>query len=80
MSIKREEIIFLPSFQRENERSNLTLTVTKMIGQVVSEQKMKVAQKGLNKLTIDASSLKPGIYFYTVKAGNSEVTRKMIVE
>ncbi|MCD4725943.1 MAG: T9SS type A sorting domain-containing protein, partial [Bacteroidales bacterium] len=30
--------------------------------------------------TIDASKLQSGIYFYTVTAGTSQVTRKMIVE
>lgn len=35
---------------------------------------------GTTTLTINGESLTPGVYFYTVKAGDSKVTRKMIVE
>ncbi|RLC22849.1 MAG: hypothetical protein DRH21_07855, partial [Deltaproteobacteria bacterium] len=33
-----------------------------------------------NTLTIDGSKLTPGIYFYTVRAGETTITKKMIVE
>jgi hypothetical protein len=35
---------------------------------------------GSHSLTIDASVLAPGVYFYTVTAGAQTITRKMIVE
>jgi len=35
---------------------------------------------GSYQFSIDGSQLTPGIYFYTVTAGKSSVTKKMIVE
>jgi hypothetical protein len=35
---------------------------------------------GQHKMVIDASELTSGIYFYTVKAGEGRITKKMIVE
>ena len=50
------------------------------MGQNVFKVNAGVVQPGMNKITIDATELTPGIYFYTVKAGDSSVTKKMIVE
>jgi hypothetical protein len=36
-------------------------------------------QPGSHILTIDASKLSPGVYFYTVFAGEDKVTKKMII-
>ena len=54
--------------------------VTNPAGQNVYKTFIKKAKPGMNKLTIDANGLTPGIYFYTVKAGEAFVTKKMIVE
>ena len=62
------------------EASELSLEVTNMMGQVVYRVDAGAATAGLNKLTIDGSMLSTGVYFYTVRAGESTVTRKMIVE
>jgi hypothetical protein len=35
---------------------------------------------GSHELDIDATELNTGVYFYTVRAGNSKITRKMIVQ
>jgi hypothetical protein len=35
---------------------------------------------GMNQVELSVSNLIPGIYFYTVKAGDAEVTKKMMVE
>ncbi len=60
--------------------ANLSLVVTNMTGQKVIElNKGQVAAQN-HTFTIDATNLQSGIYFYTVTAGTSQVTRKMIVE
>jgi hypothetical protein len=61
-----------------NKAGDITLNVTNSIGQVVSTQTVK-GVAGENTLTIDASSLNSGIYFYSVISGNSKVTRMMSV-
>jgi len=60
--------------------SPLTLEVVNMMGQMVYSVDAGIAQPGMNKITIDGTKLTPGIYFYTVKAGEAEITKKMIVE
>jgi hypothetical protein len=35
---------------------------------------------GSHRVNIDGSDLASGLYFYTVKAGNKSVTRKMMVK
>lgn len=56
----------------------VTLNVTNSIGQVVATKVVK-GTAGKNEITVDGSSLTAGIYFYTVVAGDSKVTRKMSV-
>ncbi|MEZ5084460.1 MAG: T9SS type A sorting domain-containing protein [Bacteroidales bacterium] len=63
-----------------NKGANLSLDVTNMMGQVVYSIDAGQASAGLNKLEIDGSQLSSGVYFYTVTAGKSVVTKKMIVE
>ena len=63
-----------------NKESNLSLDVTNMMGQVVYSINAGQTSAGLNKLEIDGSQLSSGVYFYTVTAGKSVVTKKMIVE
>ena len=60
--------------------SELSLDVTNMMGQVVYTIDAGKATAGLNQMTIDGSQLSSGVYFYTVKAGEAVVTKKMIVE
>ena len=62
------------------EKADLKLKVINLTGQNVYEVNVVNAVSGANKLVIDASGFTSGIYFYTVKAGNSIVTKKMIVE
>ncbi len=62
------------------ERSILSLEVSNLIGQVVYTADKGVVNSGMHSFTIDASNLGSGVYFYTVKAGESSVTKKMIVE
>jgi hypothetical protein len=60
--------------------TDLTLQVTNMVGQVVYTKNEGRVGAGLNKITIDGSKFSRGVYFYTVKAGETVVTKKMIVE
>jgi hypothetical protein len=60
--------------------TNLTLEVTNMIGQKVLEVEAGTATPGMNKITFDVSNLSSGTYFYTVRAGETSVSKKMIVE
>jgi hypothetical protein len=62
------------------ETANLSLVVTNMTGQKVIEINKGQVPAQNHTFTIDASKLQSGIYFYTVTAGTSQVTRKMIVE
>lgn len=59
--------------------SVVSIQVVNMMGQVVSSQDCGYKSTGMHKLTVDASDLTSGIYFVTVKAGNSTSTSKMIV-
>ncbi len=63
---------------KENVR--LILEVKNLTGQKVYETIIPDAKPGVNTLTIKGGNLTPGIYFYTVKAGDSSVTKKMIIE
>jgi hypothetical protein len=63
-----------------DESAELVLEVTNLMGQVVSQVNYGTLANGTHKLTIDATTLETGVYFYTVKAGNSSVTKRMIVE
>lgn len=56
----------------------ITVNVTTTIGQVVATKVVK-GTTGINEITIDATNLESGIYFYTVVAGDSKVTRKMSI-
>lgn len=62
------------------EAADLQMTVVNMVGQIVFESSTLHAKAGMNTIKINGAGLSPGIYFYTIKAGNSIVTKKMIVE
>ncbi len=63
-----------------SEKTDLSLEVINITGQKVYELKTRNGSIGANVLTIDGSNLTSGVYFYTVKAGDSSVTKKMIIE
>ena len=58
----------------------LSLEIVNMMGQKVYTVETGIANRGMNEITIDASNLTTGIYFYTVRAGETAITKKMIVE
>ncbi|GAB4319692.1 MAG: hypothetical protein Kow00127_11940 [Bacteroidales bacterium] len=63
-----------------HESVNLTVEVTNMMGQVVYSRDLGQVAPGMNRINIDASNLSNGVYFYTVQAGETRISRKMIVE
>jgi len=58
----------------------VSLQVSNLMGQRVFEIPAQNMKAGSHSLTIDASRLASGVYFYTVTAGTKSVTKKMIVE
>ena len=62
------------------KKTDLKLEIFSLLGQKVYETNMINAKQGLNSITIEANKLFPGVYFYTVKAENISITKKMIVE
>ncbi len=59
--------------------SELSLEVFNLTGQKVYEINNGKVVAGSHTLTIDASNLSSGVYFYTVYAGAVKVTKKMII-
>ncbi|MCD4730419.1 MAG: T9SS type A sorting domain-containing protein [Bacteroidales bacterium] len=59
--------------------ADLKLDVINILGQKVYETGLMSAKLGINTLTVKAEVLTPGIYFYTVIAGESSATKKMII-
>ncbi|MBU2650885.1 MAG: T9SS type A sorting domain-containing protein, partial [Bacteroidetes bacterium] len=62
------------------QQADVTLEVINLMGQKVYVVNMGTLNAGSHPITIDATGLDSGVYFYTVRSGNSSVTRKMIVE
>lgn len=62
-----------------NEPMFVRLEIADMIGKSVSVPVDEYKESGKYSYELDCSSLEPGIYFYTLKAGDNTQTRKMIV-
>ena len=62
------------------ESSNVTIEVMSVTGQKVMNLNNGRLNAGSHTFQIDGSQLSAGLYFYTVRAGNSSVTKKMIVQ
>ena len=63
-----------------NKASNVSMEVYTLTGQKVAMNDYGFKAAGSHNMAIDGSQLTTGIYFYTVTAGESKVTRKMMVE
>lgn len=59
--------------------ANLSMTVSNILGQQVMDMQRGYVSGGTYYFQVDAAKLQDGVYFYTVKADNNEVTKKMIV-
>lgn len=62
------------------ETTSLSFEVFNLMGQQVFNVPAQNYGSGVQTFTIDASNLSNGVYFYTVSSGETQVTRKMIVE
>jgi len=62
------------------KNADVSAEVVNMMGQTVYTQDYGFKTVGMHKLTINATDLTSGIYFVTVRAGNSTSTSKMIVK
>lgn len=60
--------------------SDVSVDVTNTMGQKVLTIANNSLQSGTQTITVDASSLKAGIYFYTLKTKDASVTNKFIVQ
>lgn len=63
-----------------NRAADVNVTVVNMVGQTVYSKNFTNNNSGINNFEVEMPSAKPGVYFYTVEAGDFKVTRKMIVE
>ncbi len=61
------------------KQAMLHLEVINMMGKQVYKKALQ-ANPGMNSFEINAEGMAKGVYFYTVKAGDSSVTKKMIIE
>jgi hypothetical protein len=62
------------------DNADLSLEVTNLTGQQIMLKERGYVNAGTYFFQVDASDLPTGIYFYTVTANESQVTRKMIVK
>jgi len=59
--------------------ANLSMKVSNILGQEVMDDQRGYVAAGNYYFQVDGSKLQDGVYFYTVKSNNHEVTKKMIV-
>jgi hypothetical protein len=60
--------------------SDLSIIIYNPLGEVVASQLHKAVAPGFHTFTMDATGLAAGIYIYTIRSGDSAVTRKMTVK
>lgn len=58
--------------------SDVEFKVYNLLGSVVYNSNFK-SVKGVNTISIDANTLSPGVYMYSVKNGASTITKRMVV-
>lgn len=66
------------SFELANG-SDVTVEITDMTGRKVADRSEGYKPAGKHSLTLQASGLDAGIYFYTLKAGQFKETKQMVV-
>jgi hypothetical protein len=62
-----------------SQRSNVRLVLINMLGQVVKEITQNDYSAGSHQVTLDASRLASGIYFYKLQAGSYSDTKKLVL-
>jgi hypothetical protein len=61
------------------EQSQVTLKVYNILGKEITTLVNEVKGAGVHEISFDGSGLSSGVYFYTLQAGKSTQTRKMIL-
>ncbi len=61
-------------------KTNLSLEITNLTGQVVYSKDIGLAKAGSHDIKLYGSDFESGLYFYTVIAGDEQVTKKMVVK
>jgi len=61
------------------QASGIVMEISSLVGQKISSVDYGERRAGSHLLALDVR-LEPGVYFYSVRAGNTRVTHKMIVE
>lgn len=59
--------------------SSAKLIVTDFLGQTVITKDIGLQQHGVHETVIQDHGLSPGIYFYTLYAGDNQETKKMVI-
>lgn len=62
------------------ENAPVTVSIVNMLGTTVATYDKGNMTSGSHTITIDATNLASGLYFYNVKAGNNSITQKMVVK
>lgn len=61
------------------EKSDISLKVYNVLGNEVAELVNETQEQGSYSINFNASELSSGVYFYTLKAGNTADTKKLIL-
>ncbi len=62
------------------QATDLSIVVSNLAGQKVMEISKGKVNAGSHLITLNTSSLKAGVYFYTVTTGSQKTTQKMVVQ
>jgi hypothetical protein len=62
-----------------NEASTVSIQIMDVAGKVISTINEGTQAAGAHNITVDGSTLAVGTYFYTLTAGNYQVTKRMVV-
>ena len=60
--------------------SDINISISNMLGQKVFEVNKGTVNAGTYTYTFDATMLRSGVYYYTVKAGSQSITNKIVIE
>ncbi len=60
--------------------TELSLDLVNLLGQKVLTVEAGLASPGMNTINLDVSGLPSGVYFYTVRTHDAEITKKMVIE
>jgi hypothetical protein len=63
----------------KEKASNIEVTLNNQLGQLINTYNVN-GQLGSNEVNVNLSGLSSGVYFYSVKVGNSVTTKKLIVQ